>query len=417
MSSTANTTAKKKVSAPVYILIGLAVGIVAGLIVNAAGGAGGSFMKFVGFVGSLYMNALKMMVFPMIFCSIVVGITEVGNAAVTGKIALRAVIFFLITTALASIVAVAIPAVTHLGAGSQIVVQEGEVVSDMTGILDMVANMIPANPVAAFAEGNVMQILVFAVVIGFAILGLGEKAKPVLDLVVSLNEICMTIIKFVVRFTPVGACFLIMPITANNRFGAVAGLLNYVIAYYAAIIGFTVIVYFSLIRFVAKGSPRKFFRGALPAVMTAFATSSSTATLPVSLKVADDMGIRKEISSIVLPIGSTMNMTGAAIMLLMSTLFFCNICGIHLSSGQILTLAIANVFLSVGTPGMPNGGIATFTALVAMAGLPAGVMSLFVGIMAVTNYGNTALNILGDLVACFFFNQTEDNRQHRLNEQ
>lgn len=262
-----------------------------------------------------------------------------------------------------------------------------------------------------------MQVLVFAVVVGFAILSVGEKAEPALRIIESFNEICMAVVKFVVRFTPLGACFLIMPITANNRFGAITGLLSYVVTYYATIIAFVVIVYFGLIKFVAKGSPIRFFKAALPAVMTGFATSSSTATLPVSVQVADDMGIRKEISSIVLPIGSTMNMDGGAIMLLMSTIFFCNICGIQLSVGQIITLCVANIFLSVGTPAIPNGGIATFTALVAMAGLPAGVMSLFVNTMAVTNYVNTAVNILGDLTGCAFFNQLEDNKEARAAEE
>lgn len=402
-----------KKSSPALIFIGLAVGIIVGLIVNALGGAGSPFMSFVGFAGNLYLNALKMMVYPLIFCSIVVGVTEVGNAAATGKIALKSVIYFLITTALASIVAVIVPVVTKLGVNSPITVEAGELESDMTGILDMLANMIPANPIAAFAEGNVMQILIFAIVIGFAILAIGEKADPALKFIASFNEICMTIIKFIVRFTPLGACFLIMPITANNKFGAITGLLNYVITYYVTIIAFVVIVYFGVIKFVAKGNPIKFFKESLPAVMTGFATSSSTATLPVSEQVADDMGIRKEISSIVLPIGSTMNMDGGAIMLLMSTIFFCNICGIHLSVGQIITLCVANIFLSVGTPAIPNGGIATFTALVVMAGLPAGVMSLFVGTMSVTNYGNTAVNILGDLTGCAFFNQLEDNKDKK----
>ncbi len=402
-----------KKSNPMYIFVGLAVGIIAGLIVNAVGGAGTPFMSFVGFVGNLYLNALKMMVYPLIFCSIVVGVTEVGNAAATGKIALKSVIYFLITTALASVVAVVVPTVTKLGVNSPITVDAGELTSDMTGILDMIANMVPANPVAAFTDGNVMQILIFAIVIGFACLAIGEKAKPVLNVVESFNEICMTIVKFIVRFTPVGACFLIMPITANNKIGAITGLLNYVVTYYVTIIAFVIVVYFGIIKFVAKGSPLKFFKGALPAVMTGFATSSSTATLPVSEQVADDMGIRKEISSIVLPIGSTMNMDGGAIMLLMSTIFFCNICGIQLSVGQIVTLCVANIFLSIGTPAIPNGGIATFTALVVMAGLPAGVMSLFVGTMSVTNYGNTAVNILGDLTGCAFFNQIEDNKKSK----
>lgn len=402
-----------KKSNPALIFVGLAVGIIVGLIVNALGGAGSPFMSFVTFAGNLYLNALKMMVFPLVFCSIVVGVTEVGNAAVTGKIALKSIIYFLITTAIASVVAVVVPIVTKLGVNSPINVAAGELSSDMTGILDMIANMVPSNPVASFVNGNVMQILVFAIVVGFAVLALGEKAAPALSVIESFNDICMVIIKFIVRFTPLGACFLIMPITANNKIGAITGLLNYVITYYVTIIAFVIIVYFGVIKFVAKGNPIEFFKGALPAVMTGFATSSSTATLPVSAQVADDMGIRKEISSIVLPIGSTMNMDGGAIMLLMSTIFFCNICGIQLSAGQIVTLCVANIFLSIGTPAIPNGGIATFTALVVMAGLPAGVMSLFVGTMSLTNYGNTAVNILGDLTGCAFFNQIENNKSSK----
>ncbi len=395
---------------PALIFTGLVLGIIAGLIVNAVGGAGGGFMSFVSFAGTLYLNALKMMVYPLIFCSIVVGVTKVGSAAKTGKIALKAIIYFIITTALASIVAVIVPTVIGLGNNASLVVENAELTNDMSGILDMIAGMIPANPFTAFTEGNVLQILVFAIVIGFALLAIGEKGAPALNVISSLNEVCMKIVSVVVKFTPIGAFFLIMPVTANNKIAAVADLLGYVGTYYVTIIAFVIVVYFGVIKFIAHGHPMAFFKASLPAVMTGFATSSSTATLPVSEQCAHDMGIREEISSLVLPIGSTMNMDGGARMLLMSVIFFCNICGIHLSAGMIVTLIFANIFLSIGTPAIPNGGLATFTALVVMAGLPGGVVSLFVGTMALTNYGNTAVNILGDLTGCAFFNQLEDNK-------
>ncbi len=399
---------KKKLGMAQKVVIGLIVGIIAGILVNVLGLGKSPLMTFVGFLGNVYLNALKVMIYPMIFCAVVIGITEVGNIVVTGKVALKSIIFFIVTTAIASIVAVLVPTITKLGVGSEIIIEQTEITSNMTGILDMLANMIPANPVAAFANGDVMQILVLAVIVGVAVLVVGKKADPVMSVIRSINDIAMTVIQFVVRFTPIGAGLLIMPIMAKNSMAAISDILGYVLTYYVVIILYVVIVYFGIIK-AFGGKPLNFFKSTIPAIATAFATFSSTAALPVSTKCADDRGIRKEISSIVIPTGSTMNMNAGAIMLLMSIIFYCNILGMSLSVGQIITLVVANIFLSIGTPAIPNGGVATFTALVVMAGLPGGVMSLFIGAMSLCN--TAAVNVLGDLVACEVFNLMEDKKQ------
>lgn len=223
------------------IFIGLVLGILSGLFLASRFDV---VLTVTTLLGSIYMNALNMMIFPLVFCSIVVGITSIGNAKTTGKITGGAMIFFLFTTALASFVGLIIPRAINLGKGVRFEMATSDIeASKMTSILDTVKNLIPANPVAAFANGNMLQVLTFAVIIGFTLVAIGEKGEPLLKVIESGNEVCLKIISTVMYFTPIGVFCTIVPVVEANGTETILSLTTLLVVLYVTFFSFAAIVY------------------------------------------------------------------------------------------------------------------------------------------------------------------------------
>lgn len=381
------------------IFIGLVLGILTGLFLASRFDV---VLTVTTLLGSIYMNALNMMIFPLVFCSIVVGITSIGNAKTTGKITGGAMIFFLFTTALASFVGLIIPRAINLGKGVRFEMATSDIeASKMISILDTVKDLIPANPVAAFANGNMLQVLTFAVIIGFTLVAIGEKGEPLLKVIESGNEVCLKIISTVMYFTPIGVFCTIVPVVEANGTETILSLTTLLVVLYVTFFSFAAIVYGSSVKFLGKASPEKFVKACLPAALNAFGTCSSSATIPLSKQCMEDkMGVSDKITSIAIPLGATVNMDAVSIVLSFMIVFFANACGVEVSTSMMIVILLANVILSVGTPGIPGGAIASFAALATMAGLPAGVMGVYISINTLCDMGATCVNVIGDMAGC-----------------
>lgn len=381
------------------IFIGLILGILTGLFLA---GRFEPVLTVTSLLGSIYMNALNMMIFPLVFCSIIMGITSIGNARTTGKITGYSMIFFLGTTGLASLAGLIIPRLIHLGKGVDFEMATSDIqATEMTSILDTVKNLIPSNPVAAFANGNMLQVLVFAVIIGFTLLAIKEKGEPLLHLIDSCNEVCLKIISTVMYFTPIGVFCTIVPVVEANGTKTILSLATQLIILYVTFYGFALIIYGGSVKILGKTSPVKFFKAIMPAALNAFGTCSSSATIPISKQcVEEDLGVSNKITSITIPLGATVNMDAVSILMSFMIMFFANACGINVSISMMIIILLANVLLSVGTPGIPGGAIASFAALATMAGLPAGVMGVYISINTLCDMGATCVNVIGDLAAC-----------------
>lgn len=381
------------------IFVGLILGILTGLFIADLCPP---ILTVTDVVGSIYMNALNMMIFPMVFCSIVMGIASIGNIRTTGKITGYAMIYFLSTTALASLVGLVIPRLINLGKGVNFEMATSDIeATDMSSILDTIENLIPSNPVAAFAEGNMLQVLMFALIMGFVLISIGEKGEPLLKVIDSANEACLKVISTVMYFTPIGVFSTIVPVVESNGTKTILSLATQLIILYIAFFGFAFIVYGSCVKFLGKESPAKFFKAILPAALNAFGTCSSSATIPISKRcMEEDMGVSNQITSIVVPLGATVNMDAVSILMSFMIVFFANACNIDVSISMMIVLLLANVLLSVGTPGIPGGAIASFAALATMAGLPAGVMGVYISINTLCDMGATCINVVGDLSGC-----------------
>lgn len=406
MNSTQDSTATQKSLFARYqehitsaIFIGLVLGILTGLFLASRFDV---VLTVTTLLGSIYMNALNMMIFPLVFCSIVVGITSIGNAKTTGKITGGAMIFFLFTTALASFVGLIIPRAINLGKGVRFEMATSDIeASKMTSILDTVKNLIPANPVAAFANGNMLQVLTFAVIIGFTLVAIGEKGEPLLKVIESGNEVCLKIISTVMYFTPIGVFCTIVPVVEANGTETILSLATLLVVLYVTFFSFAAIVYGSSVKFLGKASPAKFVKACLPAALNAFGTCSSSATIPLSKQcMEDEMGVSDKITSIAIPLGATVNMDAVSIVLSFMIVSFANACGVEVSTSMMIVILLANVILSVGTPGIPGGAIASFAALATMAGLPAGVMGVYISINTLCDMGATCVNVIGDMAGC-----------------
>lgn len=379
------------------ILLGLVLGILFGLFMP---GRYEFALPVVELVSSLYMNALRMMIYPLVFCSLVVGIQGIGSVGSTGKIGGQSVLYYAGTTLFASTLGLFLPKMLGLGKGVSIQMVESNVeAAKFTSLIDTVKELIPSNPVASFANGDMLQVLVFAIIVGIACLTLGKKAEPVVKLCEALNEVCVKVVSWVMYCTPVGVFCSIAAVMYANGIETMIALGQVLIALYLTFFLYILLIYGGIVEFIGKYPLGKFFRTILPAGLNAFGTCSSSATLPISKRCADEMGVPNEISSLSLPLGATINMDAVSILMSFMIVFFANACGVELSFSMMVVIMLSNTLLSIGAPGVPGSAIACFAALSTIAGLPAGVLGVYISVNTLCDMGATCCNVLGDL-AC-----------------
>ncbi len=389
--------AKKTVNITLSILIGLVLGIVFGLFMP---GRYDFLLPAVELVSGLYMNALRMMIYPLVFCSLIVGIQGIGSVSATGKVGAQSVLYFAATTLLASILGLFLPQLLGVGKGVTIQMMESSVeAAKFTSLVDTIQNLIPSNPIAAFAEGDMLQVLVFAIIVGIACLTLGKKAEAVVKLCKSLNEICIQVVQWVMYCTPVGVFCSITSVMYANGVDTMIALGQVLIAQYATYFFYILLVYGGIVKFIGKYPVGKFFKTVLPAGLNAFGTCSSSATIPISKRCADELGVPNEISALALPLGATINMDAVSIIMSFMIVFFANACGVELNLSMMIVIMLSNTLLSIGAPGVPGSAIACFAALSAIAGLPSGVMGVYISVNTLCDMGATCCNVLGD-IAC-----------------
>ena len=394
---------KKGYNITLGIFIGLIAGIVIGVIMP-------DWMNTIlTIISSVYMSALKMMIFPLVFTSLVMGIIGIGDIAKTGKVGLHALLWYTGTTALASGIGLVLPKLLHLGQGVSIVATDTEVeAATFTGLLDTIENIIPSNPFEAFTSGNMLQVLAFAVIIGLACLAIKEKAEPFVKLCDSVYEISIFIIGKIMYITPIGIFACIAAVMYANGISTMLSLGKVLLAVYITFFAYAFIVYGAMLKFLGKYSPFKFIKDIAPAAMNAFGTCSSSATIPLSMKCAtENIGIPEEIVSLTLPLGATINMDAVSILMSFMITFFASALGMDLPISTMIMVLACNVLLSIGTPGVPGGAIAAFAALCPIAGLPSSqVLGVYISINTLCDMGATCINVVGDLACSTVLKET-----------
>ncbi|WP_046175515.1 dicarboxylate/amino acid:cation symporter [Domibacillus indicus] len=396
------------------IIAALILGAVAGLVLNVAAPDVFDVLNTYLFVpiGQIFLSLISMLVVPLVFFSIVLGSAGLGDPKKLGRIGVKTVLYFLITTSIAIVIGLALAAVVQPGsagefdtAGAEFSAEEAPPVSET------LMNIIPKNPINAMAEGNMLQLIVFAVFIGLALTALGEKTKGIYQLVEQGNEIMMYLVGLVMKFAPYGTFGLIATAIGTQGWDAILAMGSYMLVVLAALFIHGVVTYGGTVAFLAKKSPIWFFKKFAPAMGVAFSTSSSNATLPVSMEVAQrDLKVPEPISSFVQPLGATINMDGTAIMQGVATMFIAQAYGIDLTMGELATVVLTAVLASIGTAGVPGVGLIMLAMVLGSVGLPVEGIGLIIGIDRLLDMTRTAVNITGDAACALFVGESEKNK-------
>ncbi|WP_017725927.1 dicarboxylate/amino acid:cation symporter [Halalkalibacterium ligniniphilum] len=363
-------------------------------------------------LGQLFLKAITMLVVPLVFFSIVLGTAGLGDPKKLGRIGTKTVGFFLVTTALALIIALALALIIRPGQeGLMAQGDQGFEAQEPPPVMETLLNIIPTNPVDALASGDMLQIITFAVLVGFAIAMLGERMSGVLKLMDQGNEIMMFLVTLAMKLAPYGAFALIASALGKQGIEALSSMGMYMICVVLGLIIHTGVVYSGAVYFLGKMSPLKFFKGFFPAMTVAFSTSSSNATLPVSMKAAqENLGVSKQISGFVQPLGATINMDGTAIMQAVATVFIAQVYAEQLTMGDLLTVILTATLASIGTAGVPGVGMIMLAMVLQSVGLPVEGIALVLAVDRILDMLRTTVNITGDAACAVYVERTEGGK-------
>ena len=354
-------------------------------------------------VGQGFIRLMKMLVVPLVFCSIVCGSMAIGDTKKLGTVGVRTLAFYLATTALAICVALAMGNLLDPGVGldmSKISANAAEVQTlESTSMATTILNIIPDNPLKSLATGEMLQIIVFALIVGIILAKLGEKTETVGNFFSQFNDIMMEMTMMVMSLAPIGVFCLISRTFAGIGFSAFLPLAKYMIGVLLALCVQCFVVYLGLLKIFSGLNPFKFIRNFFPVMAFAFSTATSNATIPMSIDtLAKKMGVSKRISSFTIPLGATINMDGTAIMQGVAVVFAAQAFGIALTPADYVTVIGTATLASIGTAGVPSVGLVTLTMVFNSVGLPVEAIGLIMGIDRLLDMARTAVNITGDAV-------------------
>lgn len=385
----------------VKILIGFALGAVAGLII-------GPSIQVVKPLGDLFIRLIKMLIVPLVFCSLVVGASSIGNLRKLGRVGGKTIVYFLATTAIAITLAI-IFAVIFNPAGGYIFKQAGIYeAKPMPKAADVILSLVPTNALNAMVTDNMLQIIVFALFVGIAISLIGQKGKPALVFFESVAEIMYKIVGMIMNFAPIGVFALIAWVVGTSGASVLLPLARVIFVVYFVNILHAIVVYSGAVYVWAKMRPSQFFKGFFEAMAVAFSTCSSSATLPISMHCAqENLGVSKEISSFVQPLGATINMDGTAIYQGVCAVFIAGVFGIKLGLSQYLMIIVAATLASIGTAGVPGAGMIMLSMVLEVVGLPLEGILLVAGIDRILDMIRTCMNVTGDAAGAVVIASTE----------
>lgn len=397
---------KKKMGLTTKIFIGLICGLIVGIIFNVA--VPHNYVRDTVFVegifyviGQGFIRLMKMLVVPLVFCSLVCGSSSIGDTKALGKVGGKTLLFYLATTALAVTVAITVASIVHPGIGLDMSsIEAGEVkVAEDTSMVDTILNIIPDNPLNSLANGSMLQIIVFALLVGILLAKMGERASLLSNIFTQCNDLMMEMTELVMKFAPIGVFCMIARTFANLGFDAFVPLLKYMGSVVTGLAIQCFIVYMIMLVVFTRLNPVKFLKKMFPVMAFAFSTSTSNATIPMNIDTLESkIGVSRKVSSFTIPLGATINMDGTSIMQGVAVVFAAQAYGMDLGIGGYLTVIATATLASIGTAGIPSVGLVTLTMVFAAVGLPVEAIALIMGIDRILDMLRTAVNITGDAV-------------------
>ena len=402
---------KKKMSLAMQIFIALVLAIAAGLLLQKHAQFAETYIKP---FGTIFLNLLKFIVVPIVLFSIMCGIISMRDIKKVGAIGLKTVVYYICTTAFAITIGLIggnlFKKLFPVIATTDLSYQVGE----KTSLMDTIVNIFPSNFISPMAEANMLQVIVMALLIGFAIILVGEeKNTRIITACNDLNEVFMKCMEMILKLSPIGVFCLLCPVVAANGATIIGSLAMVLLAAYVCYIVHAVVVYSFAVKTIGGVSPLTFFKEMLPAIMFAFSSASSVGTLPINIECTEKLGASKEISSFILPLGATINMDGTAIYQGVCAIFIASCYGIHLTLPQMLTIIFTATLASIGTAGVPGAGMVMLAMVLTSVGLPVDGIALVAGVDRIFDMGRTTVNITGDASCCVIVSNLEKKREVR----
>lgn len=408
----------KKSTLTSKIIIALISGFITGLVLNFAQGYSEGFDSFLetwviegtlAVIGKLFISAIVMLVVPLVFISIVGGAAAIGDVRKLGRIGGKTIAFYLTTTAVAITIALVIGRLANPGEGLDLAHEMVEFsVKKAPPITELFTNIIPRNPVKAMAEGNMLQVIFFALLVGITMAALGKKVEHIHILFEESNHIITKMVTIVMHAAPLGVFCLIGKVFAEQGFTAFLPLLKYMITLLFALFVHLTLVYCGALKIIGRLDPIVFFKKFYPVMTLAFSTASSAATLPVTMRTAEKkLGAGSNITSFTLPFGATVNMDGTAIMQGMAVIFIAQVYGVTLGLTGYLTVILTATMASIGTAAVPSVGLVTLSMVLTQVHLPVEGIAFIMGVDRLLDMARTAVNVTGDTVVTLLVAKSE----------
>ncbi len=396
------------------VLIGMALGLLTGAALGPSAGlvapdTGSLIGNWLALPGMLFLAAVQMIVIPLVFASIILGLASSENVEQLRRLGLIVVLYFVVTTAFAAAIGLWIGAVLEPGSGLAENLIEQVSVADapapmtppnLEEIPETIVRLLPGNPLGSMVEGEMLQVVIFAIIVGIALVALTPaQSKPLLDLLMSLQHVCMTIVRWAMRLAPLAVFGLMARLTSQLGLNALLGM-----AYYVATVlmglGVLLLLYLGLVWSLAGQTPGSFLRATRELLLLAFSTSSSAAVMPLSIKTAEEkLGVRTSVAQFVIPLGATINMNGTALYQGVAAMFLAQVYGIDISLGGMALIVAMAVGASIGSPATPGVGIVILGMVLTSVGIPAESVALLIGVDRILDMSRTAINVAGDVVA------------------
>lgn len=395
---------KKKFGLSQQIFTSLIIGIVVGILIHYFMPQGhfrddilieGIFYT----IGQVFIRLMQMLVVPLVFFSIADGCRNLGDTETLGKVGVRIVVFYICTTALAIFLSLILANIVNPGKGMNLSLGANEFEVDSGeefSISKTILNFVPTNPIGALANGEMIQIIIFAVIVGLLIASMEDRLMTLGNVVTEMNDLMMGMTMWVMKLAPIGVFFLITRTFASLGYDVIISMLSYMATVLGGLAVQLILVYMVLLAAFTRVNPINFLKKFAPVMTFAFSTASSNATVPVNIRTLEEMGVDRKISSFTIPLGATINMDGTAIMQGVAVVFIANAYNIDLTAADFATVILTATIASVGTAGIPSVGLITLSMVLQSVGLPVEGIAMIMGIDRILDMARSAINISGD---------------------
>lgn len=406
---------KNKITLTGKILLGLLLGFLFGILLKQLQS---SYIKdtillngVLKILGSGFTSAIKMMVVPLVFVSLICGTASMGDIKKLGRIGGKTMLFYLGTTAIAIITALFLGSILKPGAGLDMsnMISGEVVIGESKSLVDIILNIIPSNPIQSLANGEMLQVIFFALLTGVALNLVGENAKPIKVIFESANELCMKMVNIIMLFAPYGVFGLVSTTFATVGNNAIIALLKYIVIVLLGMFIHVTVVYGGLFKLFTKQSINPFLKKFTRVAAVTFSTASSNASVPVSLEIMEELGVGKTTRSFTIPMGATINMDGTAIMQGVAALFIAQIYGVDLGINDMITIILTATLASIGTAGVPGVGMIMLSMVLTSVGLPLEGIGLIMGVERIIDMFRTTVNVMGDNIATLIVANSEND--------